>query len=465
MPEEPVTQPEPSLAQASSIQPPASSIEQQATSIQPPASPAALAPDHNPAHPESWIDPARLDALETRLDQVLTTLQRQAEASTITGNGPEHVVLYGGRSGLEDIEVAAEALFSGIRPPAGIRPLSGIREMYTLLSGDFELTGQFQSDRVYLANVTTATMANIVANVLNKRITHLYANYPKWWEPGVTQEDFNSLQQIRWITLGGVGELPEVAEGAAYTELGWDDLAQRASFVKKGGYLGITLETIDKDDTYKAKQAPRVLAQAAWLTLGKSIANIFTANSGVGPNVYYDDSNTRALFHSSNGNLGSTALSPTSWDATRVAMMKQAEHNSEERLGALLRPRNLWVPIDLEKTGLVILASEGEPGTADNDINPEAQGEGRELRLRNARRRIITVPFWTDTDNWAAQADPTLYPTIGIGYRWGREPEIFSVADPRAGLMFSNDVMPIKIRFTYAVGPMDFRGLYKHNVT
>jgi len=30
--------------------------------------------------------------------------------------------------------------------------------------------------------------------------------------------------------------------------------------------------------------------------------------------------------------------------------------------------------------------------------------------------------------------------------------------------MFSNDVMPIKVRFVYAVGPMDWRGMYKHNV-
>ena len=43
-------------------------------------------------------------------------------------------------------------------------------------------------------------------------------------------------------------------------------------------------------------------------------------------------------------------------------------------------------------------------------------------------------------------------------------PEIFSVASPSSGLMFSNDVMPVKVRWFYAAGPMDFRGLYKANV-
>ncbi len=86
---------------------------------------------------------------------------------------------------------------------------------------------------------------------------------------------------MKWITLGGVGELPTVAEGAAYTEMTWDDQTETATFVKKGGYLGITLEAIDKDDTRKLQAAPRALAQAAWLTLSKGVSGVFTDNTGV----------------------------------------------------------------------------------------------------------------------------------------------------------------------------------------
>ncbi len=81
-----------------------------------------------------------------------------------------------------------------------------------------------------------------------------------------------------------------------------------------------------------------------------------------------------------------------------------------------------------------------------------------------ARKRVIVVDLWTDTNNWAAVADPNLYPTIGLGFRYGRTPEIFSVASPTAGLMFSNDTLPVKVRYFFAVGPMDYRGLYKANV-
>jgi hypothetical protein len=277
----------------------------------------------------------------------------------------------------------------------------------------------------------------------------------------VTRQNFTSLQDVKWITLGGVGELPTVSEGAAYTELTWDDFAESDAFVKKGGYLGITLESIDKDDTGRLRAAPRVLAQGAWLTLGKSISAIFTANSGTGPTM----SDSNALFDAGNhGNLGTSALSWAAYVAMRTAMRKQTEVNSGERLGALTAPRYVLVPSDLEMTALQVLASEGEPGGSDNDTNPLAEGDGHDARLAAARRRVIVVDLWTDTNDWAAVADPNLYPSIGLGFRFGETPEIFSVASPTAGLMFTNDTMPVKVRFFYAVGPTDWRGMYKQNV-
>lgn len=436
----------------------------------PPSPPPAASQEPNPDRPmdlETALatinrvadQVASLTGQVDRLSQVLA--DREAER-TVTGLGspPRDSAMRMGRNSLEQVDAALEALLAGVTPPDGVRPLTGIRELYHLLSGDYEMTGRFHPDRVYLANVTSSTMAALVANRLNKVVVNTFQQYPKWWIPIVTEMDFATLQDARWITLGGIGELPTVSEGAAYTELTWDDNTETAAFVKKGGYLGITIEAIDKDDTRKLRMAPMALAQAAWLTLSKSLSTIFTANAGVGPTL----ADAIALFNGSHSNLGSTALSHTAWVATRTAMRKQTELNSAERLGALTAPRFLLVPPDLEVTGLQVLATEHTPGSANYEANPFAQGDGREARLRNARSRVVVVDLWTDTDNWAAVADPNLYPSIAIGYRYGRTPEIFSVADPSAGLMFSNDVMPVKVRFFYATGPTDHRGLYKHNV-
>ncbi len=411
-----------------------------------------------------------LDALEQLVQAVRAELADLQEERVIQLGGPpprERSRVAGYQVGLDGfgrLQMAAEALIAGERPPAGIAPLSGVRELYLELSGDYEMTGRFFPERVTFANVDTGTMAGLVANALNKRVVQLFRQYPHWWAPAVTEEDFSTLQDARWVTLGGVGELPNVAEGAAYTELTWDDQTETDAFVKKGGYLGITLEAIDKDDTRRLRAAPRALAQSAWLTLGKAIAAIFTTASGAGPTM----SDGVALFHANHNNVGTTAFSYPAWKTVRNAMRKQTELSSGERLGFLTEPQLLWVPSDLYDTALETFASRHDPSegttTSFEKQNIAAEGDSPSQRLAAARRRIIMCPIWTDTNNWAAQADPLLYPSIGLGYRYGRTPEVFSVASPTGGLMFTNDTMPVKVRFFFAVGPTDWRGLYKMNV-
>jgi hypothetical protein len=414
---------------------------------------------------QQWTNPQDLQAAIDAERAYLAELSANSVIN-IGGTAPRSAQISNMRTGLDRIELALEALLAGKRPPDGIPPLTGIRELYHLLSGDYEMSGLFQSDRVQLANVNSSTMANMVANVLNKRVAQEFQNYPQWWAPIVNEEDFQSLQQIQWTLLGGVGELPTVAEGAAYTELTWDDSKETGTFIKKGGYLGLTLEAIDKDDTGRLRGAPRALAQAAWLTLSKSISSVFTANSGAGPTL----SDSVALFHSSRGNVGTSALSLTTWNAARIAMRKFTELNSGERLGGLVVPKFLLVPPDLEITATQIIASEYDytyalsnaPGPA--PVNPNAEGDTFNARMAQARQRVVIIDLWTDTNDWAAVCDPRLYPTIGVGYRYGRQPEVFSVASPTAGLMFTNDTMPVKVRFFYAVAPIDWRGMYKANV-
>jgi len=404
-------------------------------------------------------------ALEERIDNRLEAAAvSEAEESAVQlgGQPPRSPNIVMGLNGYEELEQAARSLLSGSSAPASVRALSGIRELYLLLSGDYEMTGLYKGDRIQFAAVDSSTLANLFADVLNKMVIEIGELFPKWWDPAVSVYNFNTLHDAKWIVMGGVGELPTVAEGSVYTELTIDDQQEKDSFIKKGGYLGITLEAIDKDDTRKIQAIPRALVRAAWLTLGKAISAIFTASSGVGPTL---DTDSVALFNAAHSNLGTTNLSFTAWDATRALMMAQTEINSSEPLGALNAPSLLWVPAELEFTALQIMASMNEPGTANNDVNPEAMDDSQRARLEAARRRVVVSPFWTDTNNWAAQANPMLYPAIGLGYRFGENPEIFSVSDPKAGLMFSNDVMPVKVRYFYAVGPMDYRPLYKHNVT
>ena len=43
-------------------------------------------------------------------------------------------------------------------------------------------------------------------------------------------------------------------------------------------------------------------------------------------------------------------------------------------------------------------------------------------------------------------------------------PELFSVTSETSGLMFTNDVLPIKVRDEFAVGVSGYQGIGKRNV-
>lgn len=351
---------------------------------------------------------------------------------------------------LDRVQMAFDRLM-GIEIPSehsDLPRLSGIRELYLLLTGDHEMYGRFNGDRVALANVTTSTMTSVVKNALNKVLLKSYNLRPQWWAPIAYEEDFNTLNSVTWITLGGIADLDTVTEGNAYTEKSWSDNEETSDFVKKGNYVGITLEMIDRDNVGSVKQLPQKLGLAAARTLSGTISALFTAQSGTGPDL----ADTHPLFDASNhNNLLTTALSTTAWDAVIQAMFKQAEATSSKRLG--VRPATLLVPIEMEKTALTIINSPNEPGTGDNDIN-----------VRQGSARVIAVPEWTDVNNWAACASPLDLPGVCVGYRFGRAPEMFVADQDAVGSMFTNDEMRIKVRFFYAVGIGDWRALHKSNV-
>jgi hypothetical protein len=285
--------------------------------------------------------------------------------------------------------------------------------------------------------------------VLNKVMLRAFEMRPQWWRPIAYEDDFPNMQTVRWLTVGGISDLDTVAEGASYTEKTWDDYAETASFVKKGNYIGLTLEMIDKDDVGAVRALPRRIGHAANRTLSAAVSALFTDNAGVGPTL----ADGTALFDAAgHGNLGTTALAAASWDAAIQAMFKQAEFHSAKRLG--IRPKFVLVPIELEATALTIMTSDQLPGTPNNDAN-----------VRRYSAQIITVPEWTDNNDWAAVADPAELEGVCIGYRFGRAPELYIAADELMGSMFTNDEMRIKVRFVYAVGIGDYRALYKANVT
>jgi hypothetical protein len=392
------------------------------------------------------------------LDADVEALQ-SAWAASVAATGPQ-VSGVGARQSVSQVVSEMDRLqavmdqLCGLRPSSellqSIKPVSGIRELYLMLTGDYEFHGEFDAKRVALANVTCANLTSLVKNAFNKVILDYFNSVDRWWEAIVSQETFNSIKDLTLITLGGFADLDTVAEGDPYTEKSWSDAEEVVSFVKKGNYVGVTLEMMDKDETRAFRAIPRKLAIAGYRTVSAAIVNLWLANSGVG--AYWPSSqSTYRCFDAQYANLG-TSLSAANWDAVIQAMYKQAEATSGEYMG--IRPAYLVVPIEREKTALTILESAGEPGTADNDTN-----------VRGGSSRVVVCPEMTDANDWLAVADPRVWPAITVGFRFGAVPEVFVADQETVGSMFTNDEMRVKVRCIFAVGVGDNRPLYKMNVT
>jgi len=334
------------------------------------------------------------------------------------------------------------------------------------------MVGGWFKDRIQFQH-TTDSFPALVADALNKALVREWEQLGKagydWWTKVVTIEHFENLNQIKWNMFGTVASVPTVAEGAEYTELQLGDNVETSDFVKKGGYIGLTLEAIDRDDGRKLRQIPKELAFASLRELSALVAAIFTANSNVGPTL----ADTGALFNATavttaggHANLLTTAIGAdfTAWDAVAAAMYNQPMlvKNAATYYGTgkkmAIEPKYCLVPRALKAAAEALFIPRWGP--VNMGVVPPSAG----AMTYPGYVEPITVPEWTDATDWAAVADPRIMPGIMVGERFGIVPQVFVAGSEIDPAMFANDEQRIKVRHFMAVGVADFRPLHKSNV-
>jgi hypothetical protein len=402
--------------------------------------------------------------LQTAIDDARAEVSALTAASSVQGPGRV--------SGMYDTKDKLQAAFDDLlgapREPGmetlSSPRLSGIREAYVMLTGDRDFHGGYHPTQTTLA--TTADFAGLVKNALNKMVVDNWgkigaAGYD-WWSNIVKVEHFETLNDITGTLVGTVGSLSTILEGAEYPEIAIGDSPETASFVKKGGYIPLTLELIDRDETRKLRAYPAELARAAMREISATIAAVFTANSNVGPTM----ADTGALFNNTavttaggHANLLTTALSTTQWDVVAAAMYNQPMLNKQAAgyygVGKkmAIEPKYCLVPRALRATAIDCFMNGWV--TTDNKHS--------ENMLKGMVQPLV-VPEWTDANDWAAVADPNLAPSIILGERFGLMPEIFIAGRDTDPSVFMNDESRIKVRHFTAVLVADFRPLHKENV-
>lgn len=335
--------------------------------------------------------------------------------------------------------------------------------LWVAVTGDDQFNGVYNPDKRKFTMLTALTLPNLALDAMNKIIVARIAEleHYRWYEDVVSVVPNNgTLMDMKYISYGGISNLPTVGDTAAYTELGLTDAKETSSFVKKGGYVPLSRTIIKNSDLLRLQAVPKALAAAAIRTRAAAVAALFTQNSGVGPTMNTD---SKALFHTDHGNLATTAFGTddAAWIAARKECYKHQEMGTDARLG--MYPKIALLPVDLYETALKVFGY----GTG----NPTAREVLTESRGRMDPRPVpIVVPEWTDATDWAYLVDPAIWPVLHMSYSGNPSggshpaPELFIANDPNSGLLFSNDVLPIKVRDEWTLGVSTPTGIGKRNV-
>jgi len=403
-------------------------------------------------------------ALQTAIEDARAEVSALTGALTVQGPGRIH----GMNSSEDQLQAAFDDLLGAPRDADKVAlkvpRLSGIREAYFMLTGDYDLHGGF--DPIHAQLATTADFTGLVKNALNKVIVGSFEKMGRagydWWKSIVRTEHFENLNSITGTLVGTIGSLPSVAEQGEYTELAVGDNPETASFTKYGGYLPLTLEAIDRDETRKLRLYAIELGNAAMRNISEQIAYIFTQSSGAGPTM----ADGGALFNATavtsatgHANLLTTALAAAQWDVVAKAvydqpmLIKQAATYYGTGKKQAIEPRFCLIPRALRKTAFDAFLNAW-------DVTANVHADN----LLKGNVVPLVVPEWTDATDWAAVCDPDIAPSIILGERFGLVPEVYIAGRETDPAVFMNDEHRLKVRQFLALCVGDFRPLHKSNV-
>lgn len=337
---------------------------------------------------------------------------------------------------------------------AAVRMLTGRDPVEMFATGDgstrFKIPSQVynHSTGLFESHLTTDVPA-LIRDAIHKQMLREWSR-PELldWRNLVKVSSVSDLKDNYRLRLGGFGDLPDVAERAAYTDLGnVSEEELNFSITKRGGTVDITLEMILEDDMRQILSMPKRMALADQNTIRAFVEAFLIDNSTI-----WDST---ALFTTGHANKGTAVLSKESLFAGWLAMKSQTETVSTTGEGSTTkklnyRPKILLVDASLLQDAYEILSpSFGQPnGTP---------GFTQTLGLT-----VFELLYQTaNTTTWYLMADPKLHDTLEIAFLGGKqEPDLYVQRDNSNGMMFTNDVMTFKIRHFWGGAVTEYRTMY-----
>ena len=301
---------------------------------------------------------------------------------------------------------------------------------------------------------TTGSFANLMLDAANKTLLQGYEEAPQTWNIWARQapsvSDFKAINRIRFSESPDPEVVPERHE---YKEKAFSDSKESYNVEKYGALFTVSWETVINDDLDAISRVPQMHGNACRRKVNRAVYAVLTSNPTMG-----DGEDLFSASHASGRNLASSTGAPsvTTLNAGYQFMMLQKGLTTDAILN--IQPRYLIVPAALSSTALQLVGSLADPGAGGS-----AAGNSNTLNIYgpNGPRPIqVVVEPQLDASSaasWYLSADPAQVDTVEVSFLSGEEaPVLESEWD------FDRDVWKYKVRQTFGVKAIDWRGLYKN---
>lgn len=292
---------------------------------------------------------------------------------------------------------------------------------------------------------STGSFTNIFLDAMNKTLRAAYdeapSTYQRWVRQASSASDFKTLNRI---VFGEIGLPEEVEENGKYPEMTTTDSKESYRVTKHGGIFSITLEMMVNDDMDAMTRIPRMQGNAMRRKINLDAYSILTDNAALADGV--------ALFHASShgANLDATALAEGALDTGYSVMMTQTGTDSSAILNIM--PRFLIVPAALSATAYRLTGGGVIPQSVSN-VPLYGPGGPRTLEV------VVDGQLdGTSATGWYLAADNNVVDTVEITFLQGEETPVLDREDG-----FDTDTIKYKIRQSYGIKAIDYRGLYQGN--
>jgi hypothetical protein len=316
--------------------------------------------------------------------------------------------------------------------------------------GDPKALARMKIQRSDPAYHTTGSFANLLLDASNKTLLAGYEEAPYTWNLWARQanstDDFKNINRIRFSESP---DLEMVPENTSYKEGVMTDSKESYKVEKFGKMFTVTWETVVNDDLDAISRVPAMHGNAARRTQNKKVYEVLTANPKMG-----DDKNLFASDHASGSNVsgGAAAPSVTELNKAFLAMRKQKGLNSDVTLNIV--PRYLIVPVAYEATALELVNSISYNAANNNEGVQNIYGVGGPRNVTVIGEPVLDGSSATV---WYMAADPGQIDTVELTFLSGEEsPVLESEWD------FDKDCYKYKIRQTFGVKAIDWRGLFRN---